>query len=105
MINTTIDGIAKLLAYGDYIKARTSQRNETIFSILDEEISQYDYLRKPEAVVRYEHLVHNLFNNIELLSNQSGKLMNKQHLLCTLFYRFLILLQLISAEEKNSSPC
>ena len=52
MINSTIGGIAKLLAYGDYLKARTSQRNETMFSILDEEISQYPYLRKSQARVR-----------------------------------------------------
>ena len=51
IINSTIDGIAKLLAYGDYLKARTSQRNETIFSILDEELSQYPYLRKSPARV------------------------------------------------------
>ena len=64
MINTTIAGIAKLLAYGDYIKARTSQRNETIFSILDEDISQYTYLRKSQAMVSYENFVHTLSKNI-----------------------------------------
>lgn len=53
MINSTIDGIAKLLAYGDYLKARTSQRNETMLSILDEEISQYPYIRKSQARVSY----------------------------------------------------
>ena len=47
----TIIGLAKLLAYGDYLKARTSQRNETLLTVLEEEVAKYPYLRKSDPKV------------------------------------------------------
>ena len=47
----TIDGIAKLLAYGDFLKSRAIQRNENINVVLDEEIDKYPYKRKYELKV------------------------------------------------------
>ena len=46
-----IIGIAKLLAYGDFLKAQASQRNETVFAVLDEEINKYPYVKKYEPKV------------------------------------------------------
>ena len=51
MSGLTIIGLAKLLAYGDFLKAKASQRNETIFAVLDKEIAKYPYSRKSEPKV------------------------------------------------------
>ena len=50
----TIDGIAKLLAYGDFLKSRALQRRENISAVLAEEIAKYPYKRKPEIKVIIE---------------------------------------------------
>ena len=47
MRNLTIDGITKLLAYGDFIEARATKRNVA----LDEEVAKYPYSRKSELKV------------------------------------------------------
>ena len=44
---SNIVDIAKLLAYGDFIEARATQRDV----VLDEEISKYPYSRKSELKV------------------------------------------------------
>ena len=51
MLEFAIDGIAKLLAYGDFLKARTLHRHENISAVLAEEIAKYPYKRKPEIKV------------------------------------------------------
>ena len=48
----TITGLAKLLAFGDFLKAKASQRNATSNEILNEEIAKYPYSRKNEYKVR-----------------------------------------------------
>ena len=47
----TIIGLAKLLAYGDFLKARAAQINESILEVLDKEIAKYPYSRKSEPKV------------------------------------------------------
>ena len=48
---STIIGLAKLLAYGDYLNARTSLDNGTTYAVLDEELAKYQYTRKSEVKV------------------------------------------------------
>ena len=50
-MNFNIGGIAKLLVYGDFLKARAIQSNESIYTVLDEEIAKYPYSRKTEPQV------------------------------------------------------
>ena len=52
IIKPTIVGLAKMLAYGDFLEARAAQRNETIFTVLDEEIENYPYSKKSKTKVR-----------------------------------------------------
>ena len=40
-----------MLAYGDFLKARAIQRNESVYTVLDEEIAKYPYSRKTEPKV------------------------------------------------------
>ena len=51
-----IIGIAKFLAYGDFLQAGASQLNETISSVLDAEISNYPYSRKTSIRVKWMNL-------------------------------------------------
>ena len=53
--------LAKLLAYGDFLKARASQRNETIFAVLEKEIAKYPYSRKSEPKVGNLLFLHKPF--------------------------------------------
>ena len=50
----SIIGLAKFLAYGDFLKA--SQLNGTISSVLDAEISNYPYSRKTSIRVKWMNL-------------------------------------------------
>ena len=49
----SIIGLAKFLAYGDFLKAETSQLNGTISSVLDAEIAKYPYSRKTNLKVKW----------------------------------------------------
>ena len=67
-----IIGLAKLLAYGDFLEARASQRNETILEVLDEEVNKYPYLRKSEPKVGERKSLYNFFD-LKHLSNLAIK--------------------------------
>ena len=44
----TIPGLSKLLMYGNFLKARSSAESKTIADLVNEELSLYNYTRKPE---------------------------------------------------------
>ena len=54
----SIIGLAKFLAYGDFLKAGASQLNGTISSVLDPEIAKYPYTRKTNLKVKWRN-THN----------------------------------------------
>ena len=58
--------MAKLLAYGDFLKAKASQGNETVSAVLDEEINKYPYVKKSELKVgERKFLQFSLLKNIQ----------------------------------------
>ena len=45
-INYTIEGLVKLLMYGDYVKAKASFQNAQYQSIIEDDVARYEYKRK-----------------------------------------------------------
>ena len=76
----TIIGLAKLLAFGDYLNARTSHDNVTTYAGLDEEIAKYQYTRKSEVKVSMCPL---FFLSKEAIGSDSYNMRNRT---CSLVY-------------------
>ncbi len=50
-INVTIDGLAKLLHFGDYVEAKAEQKGISIENAIKEEIEAYPYTKKRDFQV------------------------------------------------------
>ena len=47
-----MEGLAKMLAYGDWVRARASRTNSTLSEVLQEDVMKYSYDRKLDLEVR-----------------------------------------------------
>ena len=69
MMEFTISGISKLLAYGDFFEANSIRRNENISSIIEAELDKYEYTRKIDSnyskvgFIQIEHAINIDFND------------------------------------------
>ena len=48
----SVEGLAKMLAYGDWVRARASRTNSTLSEVLQEDVMKYSYDRKLDLEVR-----------------------------------------------------
>ena len=53
-IKHTIEGLVKLLMYGDYVQARSSKQSVPYQSIIEEDLKRYSYKRKHNIKVRLD---------------------------------------------------